>query len=88
MFKLNGKLGRLLLNLSPSLLLMMQSHVQHMQKKMTYLLWRDGTDSEALLTTFAPMGCTDFAKIIPLFFPWIFDNIIQGLQRSDTTCFQ
>ena len=48
MFKLNGRLGRLLLNPSPSLLLMMQSHVQHMPKKMTYLPWRDGIDSEAL----------------------------------------
>ena len=48
MFKLNGRLGRLLLNPSPSLLLMIQSHVQHMPKKMTYLLWRDGVDSEAL----------------------------------------
>ena len=46
--KLNGRLGRLLLNPSPSLLLMIQSHVQHMPKKMTYLLWRDGVDSEAL----------------------------------------
>ena len=48
MFKLNGRLGRLLLNPSPSLLLMIQSHVQHMPKKMTYLLWRDGVDSETL----------------------------------------
>ena len=32
MFKLNGRLGRLLLNPSPSLLLMIQSHVQHMPK--------------------------------------------------------
>ena len=46
MFKL--RLGRLLLNPSPSLLLMIQSHVQHMPKRMTYLLWRDGVDSEAL----------------------------------------
>ena len=38
MFKLNGRLGRLLLNPSPSLLLMTQSPVQHMPKKMTYLL--------------------------------------------------
>ena len=38
MFKLNGRLGRLPLNPSPSLLLMIQSHVQHMPKKMTYLL--------------------------------------------------
>ena len=38
MFKLNGRLGILLLNPSPSLLLMIQSHVQHMPKKMTYLL--------------------------------------------------
>ena len=29
------------LNPSPSLLLMIQSHVLHMPKKMTYLLWRD-----------------------------------------------
>ena len=36
------------LNPSPSLLLMIQSHVQHMPKRMTYLLWRDGVDSEAL----------------------------------------
>ena len=28
--------------------LMIQSHVQHMPKRMTYLLWRDGVDSEAL----------------------------------------
>ena len=48
MFKLNGRLGRLPLNPSPSLLLMIQSHVQHMPRKMTYLLWRDGVDSEAL----------------------------------------
>ena len=38
MFKLNGRLGRLLLNPSPSLLLMTQSPVQHMPKKMIYLL--------------------------------------------------
>ena len=38
MFKLNGRLGRLLLNLSPPLLLMIQSLVQHMPNKMTYLL--------------------------------------------------
>ena len=38
MFKLNGRLGRLLLNPSPSLLLMIQSLVQHMPKKMIYLL--------------------------------------------------
>ena len=38
MFKLNGRLGRLLLNPSPSLLLMTQSPVQHMPKKMMYLL--------------------------------------------------
>ena len=37
MFKLNGRLGRLLLNPSPSLLLMTQSPVQHMPKKMIYL---------------------------------------------------
>ena len=37
MFKLNGRLGRSLLNPSPSLLLMIQSHVQHMPKKMIYL---------------------------------------------------
>ena len=49
MFKLNGRLGRLLLNPSPSLLLMIQSHVQHMPKKMIYLLWRIGIDSEALV---------------------------------------
>ena len=40
--------GRLLLNPSPSLLLMIHSPVQDMPKKMTYLLWRDGVDSEAL----------------------------------------
>ena len=38
MFKLNGRLGRLPLNPSPSLLLMIQSLVQHMPKKMIYLL--------------------------------------------------
>ena len=38
MFKLNGRLGRLLLNPSPSLLLMIQSFVQHMPKKMIYML--------------------------------------------------
>ena len=38
MFKLNGRLGRLLLNPSPSLLLMTQSPVQHMPKRMIYLL--------------------------------------------------
>ena len=38
MFKLNGRLGRLLLNPSLSLLLMIQSLVQHMAKKMIYLL--------------------------------------------------
>ena len=48
MFNLNGRLGRLPLNPSPSLLLMVQSHVQHMPKRMTYLLWRNGVDSEAL----------------------------------------
>ena len=48
MSKLNGRLGRLPLDPSPSLLLMIQSHVQHMPKKMIYLLWRDGVDSEAL----------------------------------------
>ena len=48
MFKLNGRLGRLPLNPSPSLLMMIQSHVQHMPKRMTYLHWRDGIDSEAL----------------------------------------
>ena len=37
-FKLNGRLGRLLLNPSLSLLLMIQSLVQHMAKKMIYLL--------------------------------------------------
>ena len=41
-------LGRLPLNPSPSLLLMIQSHVQYMPKKMIYLLWRDGVDSGAL----------------------------------------
>ena len=34
MFSLNGRLGRLLLNPSPSFLLMIQSHVQHMLKRM------------------------------------------------------
>ena len=48
MFKFNGRLGRLLLNPSPSLLLMIQSLVQHMPKKMICLLWKDGVDSEAL----------------------------------------
>ena len=38
MFKLNGRLGRLLLNPFPSLLLMIQSPVQHMPKNMIYLL--------------------------------------------------
>ena len=38
MFKLKGRLGRLLLNPSPSLLLMIQSPVQHMPRKMIYLL--------------------------------------------------
>ena len=38
MFKLNGRLGRIVLNPSPSLLLMIQSLVQHMPKKMIYLL--------------------------------------------------
>ena len=42
------RLGRLSLNPSLSLLLMIQSHVQHMPKRMTYLIWRDGVDSEAL----------------------------------------
>ena len=54
MFKLNGRLGRLPLNPSPSLLLMIQSHVQHMPKRMTYLLWRDGVDSEALPRRISP----------------------------------
>ena len=48
MFKLNGRLGRLLLNPSPSLLLMTQSPVQHMTRRMIYLFWKDGVDSEAL----------------------------------------
>ena len=38
MFRLNGRLGRLHLNPSPSLLQMIQSLVQHMPKKMIYLL--------------------------------------------------
>ena len=38
MFELNGRLGRLLLNPSPSLQLMTQSPVQHMPKRMIYLL--------------------------------------------------
>ena len=38
MFKLNGRLGRSHLNPSPSLLLMIQSHVQHMPNRMIYLL--------------------------------------------------
>ena len=38
MFKLNGRLGRLVLNPSPSLLQMIQSPVQHIPKKMIYLL--------------------------------------------------
>ena len=38
MFRLNGRLRRLLLNPSPSLLLMTQSPVQHMPKRMIYLL--------------------------------------------------
>ena len=38
MFKLNGRLGRLLLNPSPSFLLMTQAPVQHMPKRMIYLL--------------------------------------------------
>ena len=38
MFKLNERLGRLLLNPSPLLLLMTQSPVQHMPRKMIYLL--------------------------------------------------
>ena len=48
MFKINGRLGRLLLNPSPSLLLMTQSPVQPMPKKMIYLLWNDGIGLEAL----------------------------------------
>ena len=48
MFKLNRRLGRLLLNPSPSLLLMTQSPVQHMPKKMIYLLWNEGIGSETL----------------------------------------
>ena len=46
--QVEGRLERLPLNPSPSLLLMIQSHVQHMPKRMTYLLWRDDVDSEAL----------------------------------------
>ena len=42
------RLGRLLLNPSPSLLLMIQSLVQHMLKKMIYLLKKDGIGSGAL----------------------------------------
>ena len=38
MFRLNGRLGRLPLNPSPSLLQMIQSLVQHMPKRMIYLL--------------------------------------------------
>ena len=38
MFRLNGRLGRLLSNPSPSLLQMIQSLVQHMPRKMIYLL--------------------------------------------------
>ena len=48
MFKLNGRLGRLLLNPSPSLLLMTQSPVQHMPKRMIYLLKKDDVGSGAL----------------------------------------
>ena len=48
MFKLNGRLGRLLLNPSPSLLLMTQSPVQHIPRKMIYLLEKDGVGSETL----------------------------------------
>ena len=47
--KLNGRQGRSLLNPSPSLLQMIQSLVQHMPKRMIYLLQRDGVDSLALL---------------------------------------
>ena len=36
--------GEITFGPSPSLLQMIQSHVQHMPKKMTYLLWRDGVD--------------------------------------------
>ena len=38
MFRLNGRLGRLLLNPSPSLLLIIHSLEQHMPKRMIYLL--------------------------------------------------
>ena len=48
MLKLNRRLGRLLLNPSPSLLLMTQSPVQHMPKKMINLLWKDGIHSKTL----------------------------------------
>ena len=37
------------LNPSPSLLLMTQSPVQHMPKRMIYLLWKDDIGSEMLL---------------------------------------
>ena len=40
--------GEITLNPSPSLLLMIQSHVQHMPKRMTCLLGREGVNSEAL----------------------------------------
>ena len=48
MFKLSGRLGRLLLNPSQSLLLMTQSPEQHMQKRMIYLLQQDGVGSMTL----------------------------------------
>ena len=47
--------GEITLNPSPSLLLMTQSHVQHMPKRMTYLLWQDGVDSEALPRRIRPL---------------------------------
>ena len=48
MFKWNGRLGRSLMNPSPSLLLMTQSHVQHIPKKMIYLQWKAGIGSGTL----------------------------------------
>ena len=42
LFKWNGRLGRSLMNPSPSLLLMIQSPVQHVPKRMIYLRWKAG----------------------------------------------
>ena len=48
MFQRNGRLGRPHMNPSPPLVLMTQLPVQHMPRRMIYLLWKDGIGSVTL----------------------------------------